>query len=67
MFLKAVEITQNDYEPTQMDILHAEGITSSNGVASMEFSFPKSSLDWYMDSTDQNDSAVRLVDQSFVR
>ncbi|XP_057782900.1 extra-large guanine nucleotide-binding protein 1-like isoform X2 [Salvia miltiorrhiza] len=58
---RAVEITQIDYEPTQMDILYAEGITTSNGVASMEFSFPKSSLDWYMDSADQNDAAIRLV------
>lgn len=61
MFPKAVEITQIDYEPTQMDILYAEGITSANGVASMEFSFPKSPLDWYMDSPDQTDSLIRSV------
>ncbi|MEI4872781.1 hypothetical protein Q8G47_29060, partial [Klebsiella pneumoniae] len=39
---KAVEISQTDYEPSDMDILYAEGITSSNGVACVEFSFPKS-------------------------
>ncbi|KAH6813373.1 hypothetical protein C2S51_022391 [Perilla frutescens var. frutescens] len=56
---RAVEVTQMGYEPTQMDILYAEGITSSNGVASVEFSFPKSSQDWYMESPDENDSAIR--------
>lgn len=56
---RAVEVTQMDYEPTQMDILYAEGITSSNGVASMEFTFPKSSQDWYMESPDQNESTIR--------
>lgn len=60
-FPKAVEVTQIAYEPTQMDILYAEGITSSNGVASMEFSFPKSSDDWYMESTDQKDPEIRFA------
>lgn len=45
-----------------MDLLYAEGITSSNGIASMEFSFPKSSQDSYMESSDQNDTSVRSVD-----
>lgn len=50
-----------DYEPSEMDILYAEGITSSNGVASMEFTFPKSLDDGYMESLDQNEHSARLV------
>ncbi|CAI9769101.1 unnamed protein product [Fraxinus pennsylvanica] len=58
---RGVEIARMDYEPSDMDILYAEGIASSNGVASMDFSFPNSSSrDSYMEpAVDHNDSSTR--------
>uniref|UniRef100_A0A6M2E9D7 Extra-large guanine nucleotide-binding protein 1-like n=1 Tax=Populus davidiana TaxID=266767 RepID=A0A6M2E9D7_9ROSI len=38
---RAVEIARPDYQPSDMDILYAEGISSSKGLSCMEFSFPK--------------------------
>ncbi|XP_010263811.1 PREDICTED: extra-large guanine nucleotide-binding protein 1 [Nelumbo nucifera] len=54
-----VDISRTDYEPTNEDILHAEGITSSNGLACMDFSFPKSANDDGSETADQNDSLLR--------
>lgn len=42
-----------------MDKLYAEGITSSNGVACMEFSFSNPSQHSYMEAVDQNSSSMR--------
>ncbi|KAK1395063.1 Extra-large guanine nucleotide-binding protein 1 [Heracleum sosnowskyi] len=56
---RAVEISRTDYEPSDMDILYAEGISSSNSIASVDFSFPKSINDNYLDASHQDNPSQR--------
>ncbi|KAL7193189.1 hypothetical protein ACSBR2_024907 [Camellia fascicularis] len=56
---RAVDILRQDYEPSDVDILYAEGVTSSNGLACLDFSFPHSAPDIDMDTADQHDSLLR--------
>ncbi|KAL4372799.1 hypothetical protein AHAS_Ahas05G0017900 [Arachis hypogaea] len=56
---RAVKILRTDYEPSDLDILYAEGVTSSNGLACVEFSFPQSSPEETGETADLHDSLIR--------
>ena len=56
--MQAVEIAQVDYEPSDTDIMYAEGITSYSSLASMDFSFPQRRDD-DRDSAQQQDPITR--------
>lgn len=61
--LQAVEILKPDYRPSDVDILYAEHVTSSNGLSCVEFSFPETEYDGDADSGDLNDSLLRYCSQ----
>jgi hypothetical protein len=44
-----------------MDILYADGITSSDGLASTDISFPQLASDVRVDEPDPQDTMLRLV------
>eukprot|EP00268_Persea_americana_P056627 TRINITY_DN6702_c1_g1_i3.p1 TRINITY_DN6702_c1_g1~~TRINITY_DN6702_c1_g1_i3.p1 ORF type:complete len:843 (-),score=116.60 TRINITY_DN6702_c1_g1_i3:316-2844(-) len=52
---RVVDISRVEYEPSNLDILYADGITSSNGLAHTDFEFPQSAYDATMDEADQHD------------
>ena len=56
---QAIEISSMTYEPSDVDILYADGITSSNGLASVEYSVPSSPPVTFMDATEQNDAPMQ--------
>ncbi|XP_057959359.1 extra-large guanine nucleotide-binding protein 1 [Malania oleifera] len=56
---RAGDILRMDYEPSDMDILYAEGVTSSNGLACVDFSFPQLGPDDNIDSAEQHDLLLR--------
>lgn len=59
---QAVDISRTEYELSDMDILYADGITSSDGLASIEFSFPQLSLGGLgVDELDAQDTLLRSV------
>ncbi|PWA86230.1 extra-large G-protein 1 [Artemisia annua] len=55
---QAVNISKADYTPSDVDILYAEHVTSSNGLSSVDFSFPL--LPEESDTTDQYNSQLRF-------
>ncbi|XP_031262455.1 extra-large guanine nucleotide-binding protein 1-like [Pistacia vera] len=55
---RVIDILRTDYEPSDLDILYAEGVTSSNGLSCVDFSFPSAS-DENSEGVDQNDSLLR--------
>lgn len=57
---QAVNISRADYTPSDVDILYAEHVTSSNGLSSVDFSFPQLSSDESDDKTDQHNSLLRF-------
>lgn len=56
---RIVDLSRADYEPSNSDILFAEGITSSNGLSSLDYSFPPSTNEDGIDSSDQSESLLR--------
>ncbi|KAJ0608008.1 putative G protein alpha subunit, helical insertion [Helianthus annuus] len=56
---RAAEISCETYEPSDEDILYADGITSSNGITSMEFSVSSSPPNSFMDATEQSDTPLQ--------
>jgi len=58
--MQSVEISKTYYEPSDMDILYAEGISLSNSLTSMEFSFPKLSSEDSLYAEYQHDFSLRF-------
>ncbi|KAK9164040.1 hypothetical protein Syun_004942 [Stephania yunnanensis] len=56
---RIVDISRSDYKPSETDILKTEGITSSNGLACTDFSFPPSAVNNADTAEDQHDPLLR--------
>ncbi|CAM8901030.1 unnamed protein product [Rhodiola kirilowii] len=56
---RAGDILRPDYEPSEDDILYAEGVTFSNGLGCIDFAFPPE-RNYDFDAADKHDSLLRF-------
>ncbi|RDX92954.1 tsf, partial [Mucuna pruriens] len=59
---RAVEISMIDYDPSDIDILYVEGITLSNDLSSMEFSFTVSGHEDSLDPVYHHDPSLSVLE-----
>lgn len=56
-----LEVSRSEYEPSDMDILQAEGLSSMEGLSCVDFSFPSNTQEVSLDTDDQHDPNMKLV------
>ena len=56
-----LEVSRSEYEPSDMDILQAEGLSSMEGLSCVDFSFPSTTQEVSLDTDDQHDPNMKLV------
>jgi hypothetical protein len=56
---RILEISRSEYDPSDMDILQAEGLSSMEGLSCVDFSFPSTSQEESLESDYQHDTDMK--------
>ncbi|KAH0915280.1 hypothetical protein HID58_029726 [Brassica napus] len=56
---RILEVSRSEYEPSDMDILQAEGLSSMEGLSCVDFSFPSTTQEVSLDTDDQHDPNMK--------
>ncbi|EOA18334.1 hypothetical protein CARUB_v10006852mg [Capsella rubella] len=56
---RILEISRSEYDPSDMDLLQAEGLSSMEGLPCVDFSFPSTSQEDSLDSDYQHDPNMK--------
>ncbi|KAJ0247274.1 Extra-large guanine nucleotide-binding protein 2 [Hirschfeldia incana] len=56
---RILEVSRSEYEPSDMDILQAEGLSSMEGLSCVDFSFPSATQEVSLDTDDQHDPSMK--------